>query len=79
MEISVIFGLINGIIFIVFSDAVFTYAVGEWTELGDARARFLTRLITYFVVTMLKVIFEPKKPTINVDLKLLFAPRIGSC
>ena len=44
MEISVIFGLINGLIFIVFTDAVFTSAVGEWMELGDARARDLTRI-----------------------------------
>ena len=44
MEISVIFGLINGLVFIVFTDAVFITAVGEWTELVDARARVLTRL-----------------------------------
>ena len=44
MEISVIFGLINGLVFIVFTDAVFTSAVGEWMELGDARARDLTRI-----------------------------------
>ena len=44
MEISVIFGLINGLVFIVFTDAVFTGAVGEWKELGDARARELTRI-----------------------------------
>ena len=44
MEISVIFGLINGLVFIVFTDAVLTTAVGQWTELGDARARVLTRL-----------------------------------